>query len=147
MHRGERRHRAAVAIAASRGSGRGVVSTARALVKITPTYVVLFLFLTACGRRHEQLGDAELRQKLTGTWNVEVLRPDGSSDTHGTFTVAADDSYRSELVTSVSNEMRPVTLQGFVRVQGGYLVETTTNAVPHWFVVRFRKALIVFSRV
>src|SRR6185503_15112189 len=117
---------------ASRTPGRWVGSTARALVKITPTYVALLLFLTACSRRHEQLGDAELRQRLTGTWKVEVLGPDGASDTQGTFTVAADDSYRSELVTSVSNEMRPVTLQGFVRVQGGYLLDTTTNAVPHW---------------
>ena len=101
-------------------------------MKITPTYVALLLFLTACSRRDKQLGDAELRQRLTGTWKVEVLGPDGSSDTQGTFTVAEDDSYRSELVTSVSNEMRPVTLRGFVRVQAGYLVETTTNAVPHW---------------
>ncbi len=101
-------------------------------VKIAITYFGLILLLTACGDRDKQLSDVALRERLTGTWNVKVLRPDGSSDTYGTFTVAADDSFRSELVTSVSNEMRSVTLQGFVRVRDGFLIETTTNAVPHW---------------
>ena len=69
---------------------------------------------------------------LTGTWNFRVIGPDGSSDTYGTFTVRPDCSFRSELVTSVSNEVRTVILQGLVRIRYGFLVETTTNVLPQW---------------
>ena len=101
-------------------------------MKITTSFFTLILVLVLCSCHREQASDTQLRQRLTGTWKVEVRGPDGFSDTRGTFTVAADDSFRSEPVTTVSNEARPVTLQGFVRVQDGYLVETTTKAVPHW---------------
>jgi hypothetical protein len=101
-------------------------------VKITTSFFTLILVLVLCGCHKEQATDAALQQKLTGTWKVEVRGSNGSSDTRGTFTVAADNGCRSELVTTVSNEARPVTLQGYVRIQDGYLVETTTNAVPHW---------------
>jgi hypothetical protein len=85
-----------------------------------------------CGCHDKQPSDAALRTGLTGTWNIKVISADGSSNTRGTFAVAPDDSYQSELVTAVSNEMRAVTLQGFIRVKDGFLIETTTNAVPHW---------------
>ena len=101
-------------------------------MKIASIFCSLILLLTGCSQRDKQLKDPELRQRLTGTWTVEVFDPNGYSDTKGTFTVAADDSYRYELVTSVSNEMRDVTLEGFVRVRDGFLIETTTTAVPHW---------------
>jgi len=100
-------------------------------MKTTLTFA-LVLSLTACSYRTRSVSDSELRDRLTGTWHVKVIGVDGSSDTRGTFTVASDDSYRSELVTTVSNEMRPVTLQGFISVRDGFLIETTTNAVPHW---------------
>ena len=100
-------------------------------MKITSTILALIVLLVACGD-NKQPTDATLRAGLVGTWNVKVIGADGSSDTHGTFTVMSDDGYRSELVTVVSNESRPVTLQGFIRVQDGFLIETTTNAIPHW---------------
>ncbi len=88
----------------------------------------------ACDRTDLRPSDAELRQRLTGTWNIELRGPDGSSDSNfqGTFIFAADGSYRSEIVTTVSNEMRSVTLRGFARVQDGFLVGTLTNALPQW---------------
>jgi len=88
--------------------------------------------LTACAHRDKQLSGADVGQRLIGSWKVQVIDPDGSSDTKGTFTVTGNNRYRSELVTSVSNEMRNVTLEGFVRVSDGFLIETTTNVVPHW---------------
>jgi hypothetical protein len=50
---------------------------------------------------------------------------------HPTHT-ARSPSGRIELVTSVSNELRTVILQGLVRIRDGFLVETTTNVLPQW---------------
>src|SRR6266446_1355779 len=89
---------------------RGVADPERSalarLLKIAPTFLTLILLLTACAHRDKQLSDTDVGQRLIGSWKVQVIDPDGSSDTKGTFTVAADNSYRSELVTSVSNQMR-----------------------------------------
>jgi len=101
-------------------------------VRITSSFFALVLVFLSCGCHDNRSSDAAQRARLTGTWNVRVVDSDGSSDTQGTITVAPDDSYRSELVTTVSNEARSVTLQGYIRIQDGFLVETTTNAVPHW---------------
>lgn len=101
-------------------------------MRIASSFLAFVLVFVCCRCDDKQSSDAAFRARLTGTWNVRVVGADGSSDTRGTFTVAPDDSYRSELVTTVSNEMRHVTLQGFVQIQDGFLVETTTNAVPRW---------------
>ncbi len=107
-------------------------SASKHLVKAATTLLTLALLLNACSPGEEQASDSELRQKLTGTWIVEVRDPDGSSSTKGTWTVAADDSYTSELSGTVSNELRTTTLQGYIQVRNGFLIETTTNAIPHW---------------
>ena len=101
-------------------------------MRFSSAFFAFVLALLSGGCHNDRPSDAALRARLTGTWNVRVVGPDGSSDTHGTFTVAPDDSYRSELVTTVSNETRRVTLQGFISIREGFLIVTTTNAVPHW---------------
>ena len=100
------------------------------VVKFATTFLTLTL-LTACSHRDERASDSELRQRLTGTWAVTVRNPDGSSSTKGTWTVAADDSFRNELATAVSNELHTTILEGFIRVRDGFLIETTTNVVRH----------------
>ncbi|MFN7141154.1 MAG: hypothetical protein ACK4UN_17635 [Limisphaerales bacterium] len=94
-----------------------------------------------CGCQEKQTSDALLRTNLVGTWKVAGIEPDGSADTHGTLNVSLDGTFRSELVTTVSNEMRPVTLQGYVQIQDGFLIETVTNAVSHWLPEEKRGAL------
>ena len=101
-------------------------------MKIAAQLFILVFLLTACSRREKQANDSQLRQRLTGAWTVEVLSPDGSASSKGTWIVAADNSFRSEFATSVSNETRTTTLEGVIQVMDGFLIETTTNAVPHW---------------
>ena len=93
-------------------------------MKIAPTYFALCLLFVGCGGVDSQ--------KLTGVWNVEVRDADGVCSTKGTSTVAADGRFRSELATTVSNEVRKVTSEGTLRIDDGFLIETTTNVSPHW---------------
>jgi hypothetical protein len=107
-------------------------------MKSTTSFLLAIGFVALCACHRGPLSSTD---RLAGTWNVVVVNPDGSSDTRGTLVVSTDGSYRSELVTSVSNQPRPVTLTGAVRIEDGYLVETTTNVVPHWLPEPMRGSL------
>jgi hypothetical protein len=101
-------------------------------MKTTFAFVTAALLILTCGCRDKQPSDASLRSKLTGAWGVTLINPDGSSNSNGTFNVATDNQYQTEVFTLVSNEVRQVTVQGIVGVEDGFLVKTITNIIDHW---------------
>ena len=110
-------------------------------MRITATLFAAVLLLTGCKDREPLASDSELRQRLTGTWTVEVRDPDGSSPTKGTSRIAEDGSFADEFLIQVANETRRVTTRGFVQIKDGSLIVTITNAVRHWLPEPERGAL------
>ena len=59
-------------------------------MRLIPTFLLLSLLLTACGRQvkpQELSGDAKLRQQITGVWSVE----------HGVIRIASDGTSSANL--------------------------------------------------
>jgi hypothetical protein len=110
--------------------------------------LVLLVVVSVLLRQHfRPLSDAEIRQKVVGTWSV----PPSASDTATIINeIHSDGSFVSKWSSATSD----ISLEGRWDVQGGSVVLTLTNAhgtdlhslgppVQHYTIVRINKSEMV----
>lgn len=90
--------------------------------------IMLSLLLTACGQRHPSLveRDAEVQQKLAGTWVKEETNKYGDQFRTASV-IAPDGSYVAEGTFVVSNRTNRFSESGTFLVSNGVLTDTTTK--------------------
>ncbi len=96
---------------------------------------MMSLLLTGCNHH-----DAELRQKITGTWTVN------SNGINGTISVASDGSFISKFSVIGTKITSELIYQGTWRVKDGVLITTITNVdglEPHEPVGKIRNMKIL----
>ncbi|MEJ0088235.1 MAG: hypothetical protein WDM80_00530 [Limisphaerales bacterium] len=99
------------------------------------SFFMMSLLLTGCNHH-----DAELRQKITGTWTVN------SNGINGTISVASDGSFISKFSVIGTKITSELIYQGTWRVKDGVLITTITNVdglEPHEPVGKIRNMKIL----
>ena len=71
--------------------------------------------------------DAEIRQKVVGTWTVDMQSPGGIS-VKGTVTIASDGSFVSNMTIVGHDSKQEVSYEGTWQVKDGALIETVTKS-------------------
>ncbi|HEX5219004.1 MAG TPA: hypothetical protein VFZ59_05505 [Verrucomicrobiae bacterium] len=95
-------------------------------MKFAVSILAMVLLATAC-RPHKDSADDRMQKGLSGTWIFEGKYARGG-DTKETITVAPDGRYI--LVISMptrTNGPRTVSLEGTLRVENGFLIDTVTK--------------------
>jgi len=98
-------------------------------VKSTLIYLLPILALSACNHPDKTAtspSDAELQQKLAGSWRADVQIPSGIHVQSETI-VEPDGSYILLLTNTLVDGLRRVTLAGTLEVKNGILIDTITN--------------------
>jgi hypothetical protein len=72
-------------------------------------------------------GDDDIRQKVVGTWIVDINSSTGVS-IKGTVRILSDGSFISKATASLRGEKLEIDYEGTWRVKGGYLIETITKS-------------------
>ena len=71
--------------------------------------------------------DDEIRQKVVGTWMVDINSVTGVS-IKGTVRILSDGSFVSKAIATLRGEKLKIDYEGNWRVKGGYLIETITKS-------------------
>ena len=71
--------------------------------------------------------DDEIRQKVVGTWMVDINSVTGVS-IKGTVRILSDGSFVSKATAMLRGEKLEIAYEGNWRVKGGYLIETITKS-------------------
>ena len=135
----------------SRSGADGVGSLRRdfrhrdALVRPLLIVSLAGLLATACGRGDPQSGlpgDADIRQKISGTWLSEIPNV---GDTSVETIVNADGSFLCQIGSARSSgDVRRIHFEGYLSVQSGILTETITkDSQPNTPVPRSSRARII----
>jgi hypothetical protein len=71
--------------------------------------------------------DAELREKVAGTWIVDSQSPKGIS-IKGTVTILADKRFISRATVTIGDQKQEIGYEGRWEVKDGFLIETITKS-------------------
>jgi len=105
----------------------------RILLKFTLIYLLPILVLSACSHSDKpeaRLSDAELRQRLTGTWrNDSHLDLSGGIHVKSETVVDGDGAYLLLLTNTLSDGVRKAAIEGTLQVKNGLLIDTITKDI------------------
>jgi len=71
--------------------------------------------------------DAEIRQKVVGTWIVDIHSTNGVS-IEGTVTIVPDSKFISKATATVGDKKQELDYEGIWQPKDGYLIETITKS-------------------
>ena len=77
-------------------------------------------------RQHRNSANDRTQKQLSGTWTFEAIYLEGHK-VELTSTFTPDGSFVETIIPNSTNGARIVTFEGTFRVEGAFLVETTTN--------------------
>jgi hypothetical protein len=98
-------------------------------VKSAIAFAALSLSLAACNRTDKSTAipiDAEIRQKLPGTWSVDFIRSNGNRF-ESTIVVSSNGNYICEIADTRSNDVRFIDIEGTLQVKDGFLIDIITK--------------------
>jgi len=81
----------------------------------------------AATETQKEPSDAEIRQKVVGTWIVDIHSTNGVS-IEGTVTFVSDSEFISKATVTVSDKKQEMKYEGIWQAKDGYLIETITKS-------------------
>jgi len=108
----------------------------------TSTLFALSLLLTGCSHKSKPLTDADIEEKIVGTWQVDGTSPSGVL-ANGTVSILGDGSLTCNTKYLRGARALNIEYTGTWRVENGFLVETikttsNSNLLAVGFVTRDR---------
>ena len=95
------------------------------LVRLILLFFAVVVLVTAF-RQHKNSANDRTQKQLSGTWTFEAIYP-GGRKVELTHTFAPDGSFVETIIPNSTNGARIVSFEGTFRVEGAFIVETTTN--------------------
>jgi hypothetical protein len=85
--------------------------------------------IQAADEAQKSQSDAEIRQKIVGTWIIDEVTSNGTYSAKGTITYASDSNYVAKATVVEGGRTRNVKYEGMWQVENGILTDTITYAI------------------